>query len=320
MLNTSIARDGRLAALSVEAEYLYLKTVPHLDRDGLIWGEPETLWATVCPRRPAMLARMAALLAEWLSVDNAGHDAPLVIAYATPEGTALYFPAFAKNQAGLRYEREPASTIPAPPGYARTAVGLVPQASGESPEDIRQPSGNLPADGWPEVEVEVKEEVERTPHASERARGTESAGRALAARMQQLNAEVACDLRQPIVEVLIDILGKRALAYPPGMPTKTLQERADALLDECHTIAKSLYLAGYKTDADVLALEEFWSKDWRGRDGGGTPQQFWAFVSERQGLAARNGRQRQTAAPPPAPIDGPAIPEAFPGLEVTQCS
>jgi hypothetical protein len=161
------------------------------------------------------------------------------------------------------------------------------------PESIRQPSGNPPVRNLAEPEPE-------------------SSGRALATHMQELDREVPRELRLPIVEVLIDILGKRSIAYPPGMPTKTLQERADALLDELHGIAKSLYLTGYKTDADVLALEEFWAKDWRGKNGGGTPQQFWAFVGERQGLAARNGRQ-----PPVAPVmaDGPAIPETFPGTE-----
>ena len=44
MVNTTIATDRRLASLSLTAEYLYLKTIPHLDRDGLILGDSSLLW------------------------------------------------------------------------------------------------------------------------------------------------------------------------------------------------------------------------------------------------------------------------------------
>jgi hypothetical protein len=154
MVSTTVATDKRLADLSLTAEYLYLKTIPHLDRDGLILGDAPLLWGKVAVRRPELLPMTEDLISEWLAQDG------LVIAYDTPDGCALYFPGFAKNQVGMRYDREPESTIACPPGFARTPAGLVPDgsrdASGNHPADFRQPSGNHPS----EVKgIEVKREV-----------------------------------------------------------------------------------------------------------------------------------------------------------------
>ena len=143
MLSTTIATDKRLAALSLTAEYLFLKTVPHLDRDGLILGDASLLWAQIAPRRPELLPEITNAVTSWI-------DADLVIAYETSDGLALYFPGFAKNQVGMRYEREPQSTIASPPGYVRTSAGLVPDGSqplsGNLPAVILQPSGSYPAE------------------------------------------------------------------------------------------------------------------------------------------------------------------------------
>ena len=166
MLNATIATDNRLARLSLEAEYLYLKSIPHLDRDGLILGDATVLWARVCPRRIELMPDIDALVQEWQALD-------LVIAYSSSEGQILYFPTFTQNQAGLRYDREPASTLPVPPHYIRTPTGLAPISDrpfiDTAPEDIRQSSGSHPADvrqtaALREVklrEVEVEVEVER---------------------------------------------------------------------------------------------------------------------------------------------------------------
>lgn len=118
MLKQTIATDKRLNDMSIDAEYLYLKCIPHLDRDGLIHGDTSVLWATVCPRRHELLARIDGLVDEWV---NAG----LVIRYATKEGDALFFTGFSKNQS-IRYDREAASRYGPPPGYVRTDSGLVP--------------------------------------------------------------------------------------------------------------------------------------------------------------------------------------------------
>lgn len=181
-ISESVAKDARLNSLSLEAELVYLMTIPHLDRDGLIDGDPDVLWGTVCPKRRQLIDRMAAFVQEWAK-------AGLVLCYDTEEGVVLWFKGFTKNQIGLRYERETPSRFPPPPGYYRGTIGIVaeppapespqdsdttPPSSGEQPEEIppsadsiRQESGNAPAEvrqmsaqcqEQVEVQVEVKGE------------------------------------------------------------------------------------------------------------------------------------------------------------------
>jgi hypothetical protein len=167
-INVSVAEDERLNSLSVEAQMMYLMAIPHLDRDGLINGNPSALIGKVCPLRPKMSSRVPHIIDEWV---NAG----LVIRYAAGDGVALWFKGFAKNNPLTHYTREKASRFPAPPGYIRAEKGLVsetelPQkemltptneASGETPDisgTLPEESGNSPREV--EVEVEVRSEVE----------------------------------------------------------------------------------------------------------------------------------------------------------------
>lgn len=130
-ISRTIATDKRLSQLSIEAEYLFLKTLPHLDRDGLILAD--VLWATVTPRRPAMAAIIDDLCLEW-------YRTGLAVSYETDEGTIIYFPGFAKNQQGMRYDREGPSRYAPPPGMVRSAIGL-------TPDQLRTNSGLTPAQG-----------------------------------------------------------------------------------------------------------------------------------------------------------------------------
>ena len=147
MLNQTVATDKKLNSLSIEAELLYLKTIPHLDRDGLILGDPTLLWAKVCPRRPELMSKIDGLVNELISSE-------LVVAYVADDEQILFFPGFSKNQANMRYEREPASTYPPPPGYRRTSKGLqeventtpnlTPTFAGSLPEVCRKSADTLP--------------------------------------------------------------------------------------------------------------------------------------------------------------------------------
>lgn len=117
-LSTSIAEDGKLGKLSITAELLYLKTIPHLDRDGMISGRAGLLWGRVCPLREDLIAEMQKAIDEWITVE-------LVIRMTTDDGPVLFFPGFLKNNNLLHYDRERPSRFPVPPGYERTDTGLI---------------------------------------------------------------------------------------------------------------------------------------------------------------------------------------------------
>lgn len=137
-LSDTVAKDTKLNSLSVEAELVYLMTIPHLDRDGLIEGDPDVLWGTVCPKRRIFIDRMNEFIDEWIA-------AGLVLRYDSEDGPVLWFKGFAKNQTGMRYDREAPSKFTPPP-------------SGQTPEQLRTNSGNCRAEV--EVKVEVKDQVE----------------------------------------------------------------------------------------------------------------------------------------------------------------
>lgn len=194
MISQTVATDKRLNSISEEAELVFLKTVPHLDRDGIVIGDPVLLTAQVCPRRPKLGAIMAEIIQEWV-------DAGLVIRYDTDEDPLLFFPGFSKNQVGLRYDREPASTFPAPPGYYRNGNGLepipdepatppptsgnIPPTSGNLPANIRQSSGTLP----PEVKEKLKENKTTTARETIRTESESSGGGGFSETPQVLNRQ-----------------------------------------------------------------------------------------------------------------------------------
>ncbi len=160
MLSTKIAIDKELNQLSLEAEFLYLRCIPHLDRDGLISGDSDLLIAQVAPRRFAQMMTIAEMaIAEWI-------DRGLVLAYDTRLGRVLFFTGFQKNQT-IRYEREAPSVFDVPPGYVRTAEGLtqeqVPTYSGLTPDEVPTKS---PLNGKERKEKE-EEEPTATDHRTE---------------------------------------------------------------------------------------------------------------------------------------------------------
>lgn len=174
MIANTVATDKRFNSLTSEAALVYLMTIPHLDRDGLILGDTMPFWGKVCPRRSEYMGLMADIIAEWVA-------AGLVIAYECEEGTILCFTGFLKNQTGMHYEREAASAFPPPPGYVRGAKGLEKVSDGASPDEVRSKSGGTPAeskvkesnrkdddDGWRTVVDTYQHEIGMiTPSVSE---------------------------------------------------------------------------------------------------------------------------------------------------------
>lgn len=165
MLNQKIAEDIDFNAMSVEAQFIFMRTVPFLDRDGLIVGHPPLLWSKVAPLLPQYAAKMPAIIDEWIAAE-------FVVKYTDGKTPLLFFKGFSKNQVGMRYDREPQSIYPVPPGYYRNGNGIepieqkpeplhtssddAPPTSGNLPADIRQPSGTLSAEEN-RIEVEVEE-------------------------------------------------------------------------------------------------------------------------------------------------------------------
>jgi hypothetical protein len=137
-LSKTVATDEPLNRLTWQAQAVYMMTVPHLDRDGLITGHPLLLMAQVAPLRAAELVGiMPDIINEWI-------DAELVTCYQSDDQPALFFPGFLKHQRLPHYDRETPSRFAPPPGYQRADQGLIPveppAAPAPSAESVQLPT------------------------------------------------------------------------------------------------------------------------------------------------------------------------------------
>lgn len=164
MLSTKIAEDEDFNRMSVDAQFMFMRTVPHLDRDGIITGNPTLLWAKIAPLLPQYADKVCDMIAEWVA-------AGFVLHYTDEKKrSALLFKGFTKNQSGLRYDREARSEFGVPPGYRWTPGGLVEiecarEQNGEANEPADRPptnSGKTPAIVPPEVEDQVEDQDQST--------------------------------------------------------------------------------------------------------------------------------------------------------------
>lgn len=189
-ISESVAKDLRLNSLSVEAELVYLMTIPHLDRDGLIEGDPEILLGTVCPKRRQFLDMMDCIIGEWVK-------AGLVVLYDSQDGDVLWFKGFTKNQQGLRYERETPSKFAPPPGYEHTKTGMKRTDDDDIPsngDSIRQNAGGVRQNALQEqAQSQVKDQVE----VKAQAQGVRTAPAVLSPQDDALDPKaLIADLRQ----------------------------------------------------------------------------------------------------------------------------
>jgi hypothetical protein len=129
-ISKSIAVNKQLRKVSLPADYLFERCIPHLDREGRLEGDPEVVRATVCPLRPEMTAEVVEDCLRQL------HDAELVVWYEAEGDMYLSFPGFKNHQTGMKHDREAPSRIPKPPMKVRT--------SGEGPAKVRTKSGVNP--------------------------------------------------------------------------------------------------------------------------------------------------------------------------------
>src|SRR5262247_3985827 len=121
MLSQTIAEDEELNRCSEDAALFYLHTLPHLDRDGLVTGRAMLVWRLALPLRPRFMDISGQLIEEWVQQG-------LVMRYAGAKGEpVLFFKGFRKNNQNIPYDHEKPSRYPPPPGWRRTAAGLVPE-------------------------------------------------------------------------------------------------------------------------------------------------------------------------------------------------
>lgn len=119
MINVTIAEDETFNAMSIDAQFIFMRTLPHLDRDGLITGNVILLSSKVAPLLPEYNQKMTGIIQEWIANG-------FVMRYQDGKRDVLFFINFRKNQFGMRYEKEGVSQFAPPPGYKRTSTGLVP--------------------------------------------------------------------------------------------------------------------------------------------------------------------------------------------------
>lgn len=134
MINSAICMDKRVNELSDDTSRLaFTWLITFADCEGRTHGDPALLCSTLFPRRRDIdNERMETYIRQWA-------DLGLVIWYEAEDDLWIEFPAFEKNQPGLRKEREPKSTIPSP-SNGKILAGCLPdviqQSDGVEPENI----------------------------------------------------------------------------------------------------------------------------------------------------------------------------------------
>lgn len=211
-LSTSIAEDDRLSKLSLMAEFIYLKTIPHLDRDGMITGRPGLLYSRVCPAREELFGGLLALIDEWVVVG-------LVIRFYSDEGPVLFFPGFLKNNNLPHYSRERASRFPAPPGFIRTDSGLTPVTVHDLDQDnIQESVLELVQDEVQESlqDFDLQEQEQDKDQDKDQELKDDDDTRARdpmhEAWFETYGAEMPPNLEQPVAELVAEC-GEEAVAY-----------------------------------------------------------------------------------------------------------
>ena len=162
MINATVAEDEDFNSMSIDAQFMFMRTLPHLDRDGLITGNSALLWSKIAPLLPEYNAKMSGIIQEWIT-------SGFVIGYVDGKRDVLFFINFRKNQTGMRYEKETPSQFAPPPKYKRTQNGLTPTDGGSNSSPSVNQAGTNGKQGTELVrtydvfspcELEVEEEVE----------------------------------------------------------------------------------------------------------------------------------------------------------------
>lgn len=136
MINNKIASDKRINDLADDTSRLaFTWLVTFADVEGRTHGDPAMVRSLIFPRRDDVTVKqMSAYIQQWA-------DLGLVIWYEAAGDLWIQFPAFLKNQPGLRPERETPSEIPAPPDFIPEEGA---EADGVMPDGCRSVDGVMP--------------------------------------------------------------------------------------------------------------------------------------------------------------------------------
>lgn len=177
-ISKRIAHSAQLAEVSLLADYLFTRCIPHLDVEGRMIGHPTVVKAVVVPLRPEISAdRIPALLSE---LDEAG----LVVWYEVGGKQVLEFPGFPEHNKVNRKKEAP-SHLPMRTEDAR----LLRLDHGHQLDLLRRPpelvrrTPDLPVHFRDEGEVEGEGEVKPSSSARE----------AFAGRLDDETLEVVAD-------------------------------------------------------------------------------------------------------------------------------
>lgn len=138
-VSKAIAVNGQLASVSLEADFLFGRCIPHLDVDGRMSGNPKLVKAIAVPVRDELsIERVAACLAELAAAE-------LVVWYQVNGELCLTFPSFARHQQGLKREREADSRVPSPrsPNAVKVTPAQLPIWSGGGPAEVPLSKGKV---------------------------------------------------------------------------------------------------------------------------------------------------------------------------------
>ena len=137
MISKAISLDDRVNALSNDtARLLFTWLIPHLDCEGRMYGDAQTVKSIVFPRRCMDVRTMQKHLDE---LAKSG----LILRYSNVDGTYICCPHFEKHQTGLQKSKEASSQIPPPsPELLQSEVGLTLTQDKEEDKDKEQEEGS----------------------------------------------------------------------------------------------------------------------------------------------------------------------------------
>lgn len=172
MINIAICKDKRVNQLSNDTSRLaFTWLIAHADCEGRTYGDPAVVRSLVFPRREDVtISEMEGYIREW---SNLG----LVVWYEVDDDFYIWFPAFEKNQIGLRKDREASSRIPEPPQQVtellRSNSGITPEQLPVNGMEVKGMECNAPS-GAPAPKKKTKPKDERLNHPALIAYNTET--------------------------------------------------------------------------------------------------------------------------------------------------